>query len=144
MYLRTVSIAAGMAALVSFTALAQAQDAKTPLSPAQLAEARGKIKIASGLITLGRAEKDPMMLAVALKMLGGLEAPVDDPASGKPYDLGALAEEAKGMAGDDKMVMEKISMTPVPKLGTDRYCAWDYECMGSGTFECGWDYSCGY
>ena len=72
---RTIlSLAAGAVATVCVTGVALAQDA----SPAPLAaqQAISKVRIASGLVTLGRSNEDPVMLYVAAKLLSGLGADI--------------------------------------------------------------------
>ena len=104
------------------------------------------MKIASGVIALGRAEKDPMMLLVGARILSELGLPVADPASGdasKAYDVAAILEEAKGLAGDSQYLLDAIAAVPAPRAERgERYCGWDYDCLGSGTYECAWVYSC--
>ena len=90
-----ISLAAGALALAALTGAGAAQD----LTTAQLAEQQSKVKIASGVIALGRVEKDPMMLVVGARILSELDLPVADPASeakgaSKAYDVARiLAEE---------------------------------------------------
>lgn len=140
-----LSLAAGAITMVCVPGAALAQDA----SAAALAEQHAKVKIASGLIVLGRSNEDPVMLYVAAKLLSGLGANVIDPgATGEAaaYDVSALVEEAKAMAAGDEALMARIEKLPTERAARsgERYCAWDYQCLGSGTFECDWVYSCGY
>lgn len=142
-----LSMTAGALAAFCLSGAAMAQDA----SPAQLAEQQAKVKIANGLIALGRSNEDPDMLYVAAKLLSGLGANVIDPGAdgvgeAAAYDVSALVAEARDMAGDDAALVARIDALPAVKAmrSGERYCAWDYECLGSGTFECDWVYSCGY
>jgi hypothetical protein len=141
---KLLSLAAGAVAFLSMVGAGYAQDAK--LTSAQLAEQQSKVKIASGVIALGRAEKDPMMLLVGAKILADLGLPVADPASGdasKAYDVSAILAEAKGLAGDSQYLLDAIAAVPAVRAERgERYCGWDYDCLGSGTYECSWVYSC--
>ncbi len=116
--------------------VAGADDAKTnTLSAAEQSDMSAKATLASGLITVGRANKDPLMMAAAVKLLAELEAPVMDPAStaggGEPknYDVAALIAEAKGYAGADKTVLDALASIRMPMAGNERrYCVWAWQC----------------
>ena len=131
---KSVVAATAFAFLLSMGAgLVQAADGP---SSAQLANAREKVGIANGLVVMGRDQKDPILLAAALKILANLNQSVIDPASTKdggaptPYDLGTLAKEAKSYAGDNKALAEEIANVKLPadaaSPGVQNYCGWDY------------------
>jgi hypothetical protein len=101
MQVRLVAIAAaglmlgGTIAVQSFAA-----DEAPKMSAAQIAEGQTKAQVANTLVILGRAAKDPDMLIVAAKLLGGIGANVSDPKASSAgarafYDVNALVEEAK-------------------------------------------------
>ena len=105
------------------------------LSAADQSDMSAKATLASGLISVGRAEKDPLMLAAAAKLLSQINAPVMDPAStangGDPknYDMAALITEAKGFAGTDKTILQELSSIRTPMAGNERrYCVWAWQC----------------
>ena len=151
-----ISLAAGALALAALTGAGAAQD----LTTAQLAEQQSKVKIASGVIALGRVEKDPMMLVVGARILSELDLPVADPASeakgaSKAYDVARILAEAKALAGDQQYLLDAIAAVSAERAERaeraeaaegdergERYCGWDYDCLGSGTYECSWVYSC--
>lgn len=143
---KLIHLAAGAVAFAALTGPSLAQDAT--LTTTQLAEQQSKVKIASGVIALGRAEKDPMMLVVGAKILSELDIPVADPASeskgaSKAYDVATILAEAKKLADDQQYLLDAIAAVPTERAERgERYCGWDYDCLGSGTYECSWVYSC--
>lgn len=141
---RVLSLIAGAVALLATGGVGYAQDQTYP-SVAEMADMQGKVKIASGLVALGRAEQDPMMLFVAAKILSGIDAQVSDPGpdASAVLDVPTILGEAKSLAGDNQYLLDQIAAVPVERAerGRQRYCGWDYEC---GTFECGWVYSCSW
>ena len=58
-------------ALVSLTGAGLAQDG-SGLTARQAAETRSRLMLATGVISLGRADKDPIMLVVGAKILAKL------------------------------------------------------------------------
>ena len=144
---RVISLAAGAAMVLSAAGAAVAQDVPVkPLTSAELSEQQGQVTLASGLIALGRAEKDPMMLIVGAKVLAESGLIVVDPVSDDEetvfYDIAGILDEARKLAGDNQELLDAIARVPAdpPERG-QRYCAWDYEC---NSIDCGWIYSCGY
>lgn len=130
MAIRSVSLAAGAAMVLSMSAAALAQD----MTPAQLAETQAKVKVASGVIGLGRADKDPMMLVVGAKILSGLSAGAEsggqDAGDASPaFDVSQILEEAKGLSGDNKYLLDEIAaLSGRAERRSERYCNWYQNC----------------
>jgi hypothetical protein len=61
---RNVLLAVGAAMMLSTSSAALAQDP----TPAEIAETQAKVKVATGVVALGRAEQDPMMLVVGARI----------------------------------------------------------------------------
>ena len=80
---------------VSFSNALHAQDAPTP---AELAKTQAMMKIATGVITLGRADKDPLMLVVGARILRSMGAGL---AGRPPPRRSAAAELVEGGDGRD-------------------------------------------
>ena len=121
-----LSMVAGAVALVSLTGTGMAQDATAPTASEQ-----AKMKVAIGLVALGRMEQDPMMLIVGAKLLSGLEASGEgkepDNAS-KAFDVSQILDEAKALSADDSYLLEQISdLAGRPERG-NRYCNWYENC----------------
>ena len=144
MTIRVVSLIAGAFALLATAGAGYSQDQTYP-SGAEMADMQGKVRVASGLIALGRSEQDPMMLLVAARILSGVDAQVRDPGpnASAALDVPAILGEARSLAGDNQYLLDQIAAVPVERAerGRHRYCGWDYAC---GTFECGWIYSCAW
>ena len=115
------------------------------LSAAEIADIKGRIVIATGLIALGRKDKDAQLLATGAKLLAGINASVIDPAStaaggeAKAFDAAAILAEAKALSGGAeaaRSVMAKIDLSqPKPQ----NYCSWVWEC---NSVECDRYYIC--
>lgn len=123
------------AGAVATTALAQA------LSPAEQLDARKKIETAVALAEIAEAEGDGEGLLVAAKLLASIgKVERRDSKGAEPtfYSVGDLTAAAKSL-GVDGARADAISS---PEAMEPNYCYWDYECLGSGTFECGWIYAC--
>jgi len=140
------ALTAGAFALLSLTAV-QAQDQKKPTG-AQLADAHAKVEIAAGLVALGRANEDPMMLLVAARLLADLDAGVVDPASAAgdrtTYDVADILDEARSFATGDQALLDRIAAVPDmrgERRGERAYCLWEYECAATG---CDYYYNCHY
>jgi hypothetical protein len=144
MTIQAPPLVAGAVAFLSMAGAGYTQDQTYP-SVTELADMQAKVKVASGLIALGRTEQDPMMLLVAAKILSDVDAQVRDPgpdASGA-LDVATILGEAKSLAGGNQYLLDQIAAMPMERAerGRHRYCGWDYEC---GTFDCGWVYSCAW
>ncbi len=140
-----LSLTTGAVALLCLAGAGFAQDAKQP-SGAELAQQQAKVKAATSVIAIGRAEKDPMMLLVGARLLAGLGSAVADPAAqdaSKVFDVSVILDEAKALAGDDQYLLDKIAAVTVPRpvRSGERYCGWDYDCP-YGEQGCNWIYSC--
>ncbi len=142
----TAALTAVAFAFLSLTVV-QAEDQKKPTG-AQLADAHAKVEIANGLITLGRANKDPMMLLVAARLLTDLDASVVDPASAAgdrtTYDVAEILDEARSFATGDQALLDRIAGVPDvrgERKGERAYCLWEYECAATG---CDYYYNCHY
>lgn len=128
-------LAAAISGLFSTAVLAQA------LSPAEQLDARKKVETAVALAELAEAEGDGEGLLVAARLLasvGNVER--RDSRGEKPtfYSVGDLAAAAKALGVDASRADAVVSHDSA----APNYCYWDYECLGSGTFECGWIYVC--
>ncbi|MCB1497151.1 MAG: hypothetical protein KDJ86_15285 [Bauldia sp.] len=124
---RVLSLAVGAIALAALTGAGHAQDAK-PMT-AQQAE---KAKIASGVIAVGRADQDPMMLIVGAKLLADVGAGGEKPASAgssKAFDVSQILDEAKALAGDNQYLLDEIAtLSSRPERSGERYCNWYTNC----------------
>ena len=143
--LRAISTAGLCALTIATTSPVVAQD----FSSSELAEMQAKVKIASGLVSLGRAEQDPMMLLVGARILADLRMPVAQPGTDNAstvFDVSAILDEAKGLAADDQYILDAIAAVPTEgyERSGERYCGWDYDCPYGGDQECGWIYSCNW
>ena len=84
------------------------------MTAAEIAAGQSKAQVANALVILGRAAKDPLI--VAAKLLSSVGANVADPKAaatdGKPtfYDVGKLVEEAKSYSAN----RSSEAITPVP------------------------------
>lgn len=119
-----ISIAAAAVAMVALTIPGQAQDAAS-------ASEQAKMKLAAGLIAVGRVEQDPMMLLVGAKLLAGLEGGTegDAPANAsKAFDVSQVLEEAKALAGDSELLMAEIAAVSGRAERGQRYCNWYTNC----------------
>ncbi|MEQ9691910.1 MAG: hypothetical protein RLO48_19515, partial [Bauldia litoralis] len=67
-----ISLAAGAVAFVALAGTSYAEDAKQ-LTAQQAAEIQTKVRVGIGVVALGRADKDPMMLVVGAKILSGVD-----------------------------------------------------------------------
>jgi hypothetical protein len=141
---RILSLIAGAVAFLAMAGTGYTQDQSYP-NVAELADMQAKVKVASGLVALGRAEQDPMMLLVAARILSDVDAQVRDPGAdaSAALDVATILGEAKGLAGGNQYLLDQIAAMPMERAerGRHRYCGWDYTC---GTFECGWVYSCSW
>lgn len=126
---RVLSLVAGAFALVSLGGAGLAQDG-SQLTAADAAKTRAMLQVATGVITLGRTDKDPMMLIVGARILSGLGAVSGEGEASSAYDIAAVLDEAKGLAGDDQYLLDAIAA--VPADGTERavarYCNWYQDC----------------
>ena len=87
------------------------------------------MEIASALVALGEAKKDPLLLGAAAKILSGINGKVADPkasqAAGKIifYDVGKIVEQAKSFAGDKDLLDEIPSdQAAGMRLGSRHLC----------------------
>lgn len=120
------SLVAGAFALVSLTGLGFAQDG-SGLTAQKAAETRSRLQLATGVIALGRADKDPMMLVVGAKILSGLGTIDGEGEASSAYDASAVLAEAKELAGDNQYLLEEISAVPTDRA-VARYCNWYQNC----------------
>ena len=137
--------AVGAFAVVAISVSGFAQD----FSSSELAEMQAKVKIASGLVSLGRAEQDPMMLLVGARILADLNMPVAQPRpdnASTVYDVSTILDEARSLAADAQYILDAIGAVPTESYerSGERYCGWDYDCPYGGDQECGWIYSCNW
>ncbi|MBO6717980.1 MAG: hypothetical protein JJ913_08495 [Rhizobiaceae bacterium] len=111
---RMLPLFAGAFALVSLAGAGHAQDGSN-LTAAQAAETRAKLEIATGVITLGRSNKDPMMLVVGAKILSEIGTVSGEGEASSAYDIAAVLDEAKGMAGDNQYLLDAIAAVPADR-----------------------------
>ena len=148
---QVLSFVVGAAALLALGATGYAQDARQPTG-SELAATLAKVRIASGVIAVGRADKDPMMLVVGAKLLSGLGPGAD--AEGKEegdasqaFHVSQILDEAKALAGDNTYLLDEIAALasgPERNARGDRYCNWHEVCGYSITdpFACDEVYVC--
>jgi hypothetical protein len=122
-----VSLVAGAMALVSLTGAGLAQDG-SGLTARQAAETRSRLMLATGVISLGRADKDPMMLVVGAKILAKLGSVGGEGSTSSAYDVSAVLDEARGLAGDNQYLLGEIAAVPTDRAGIARYCNWYQNC----------------
>jgi hypothetical protein len=131
-----------LAALIGFGVLGTAQAEDAAEWAQKLANDRARVETAMSLVTLGEAENDGQMLAVAAKLLadvGPVALPGKTGADGTPefIDLEALIGTAGRNGGDVGRARTAMSVAkPAPRcLGYWRevcdynnYCRWEYVC----------------
>lgn len=114
------------------------------LSPKEQIDARAKIETAVKLWEIAEAEGDGEAMLVAGRLLAGV-GPVErrDSTGEEPkfYSVGDIAGAAKAL-GVDASKADALASSETAGTTERGYCYWDYECLGSGTFECGWIYVC--
>lgn len=147
MSIRTILLsAAGAVMAFSMSGAALAQDP----TPAELAQAQAKVRTATGVIAIGRADKDPMMLVVGAKLLSDLGpgAGADGKQAGdasQTFDVSQILDEAKALAGDNTYLLDEISaLSSRPERASGKRCGW-YEQCGlniSDPFQCEWVMVC--
>ena len=136
-------MATGAVALLCLTGAGFAQDAKQ-LTAQQAAEIQTKVRVGVGVVALGRADKDPMMLVVGAKILSGVDLGGSENAS-KAYDVSAILDEAKALAGDNKMLLDAIAAVPAERANRsgERDCDWvQVQGYGDDPFAWEWVMSC--
>ena len=126
---RVLSLVAGAFALVSLAGAGLAQDG-SKLTAAQAAETQARLKLATGVIALARADKDPMMLVVGAKILSGLGTISGEGNITTAYDVTAILDEAKEIAGDNRYLLDEIAAIPTDSAerSVARYCNWYQNC----------------
>ncbi|MCB1494508.1 MAG: hypothetical protein KDK07_24020 [Bauldia sp.] len=139
------SLAAGAVALACLTGAGYAQDAMQPTAQ-QAAELQTKVKVGTGIVALGRAEKNPMMMLVGAEILASLGAVSGPDNASKAYDVSTILGEAKALAGDDQYLLDKIAAvkTGGSMRSGERNCDWVQTCGYdiSDPFACDWVLSC--
>ncbi len=125
---RVLSFAAGAFALISLTGAGVAQDG-SQLSAADAAKTRAMLEVATGVITLGRSNDDPMMLVVGAKILSEVGDITTEGDSSSAFDIKTILDEAKELAGDNQYLLDEISAVPMEaERGVARYCNWYQNC----------------
>jgi hypothetical protein len=143
MTFRTVLLAAGAAMMLSMSSAAFAQEP----APARLAETQAKLRVATGVIALGRADEDPMMLVVGARILSGIGSgigAVEGEESANPaYDVAAILDEARQLAGDDQYLLDAIAAASAGpaerRAGGERNCEW-HQVQGAGSDPFAWEW----
>ncbi|MGH6821570.1 MAG: hypothetical protein ACREDU_12015 [Methylocella sp.] len=126
-----VTVATHLPAAADDTLQGVAQIPKS-MSVADLSALKGNMALASGLVAMGKAQKDPHALLVAAKLLAsvgaGVEIPRSSQASGKPqfYDVGEIVAEAKTYAAGNEALIAELSAIDLTK--PQNYCNWIWEC----------------
>ena len=141
-----VALIALVAAFVPST-VANAEDKTdlSKLSATEIAEMGARVKIANGLIALGRKDGDALYVMVGAKMLSDMKADVVDPettkAGGKPapYDIRALISGAASMKGAKEASMS-VPMSATNATSERTICYWNYKC---DLYYCGEFWDCG-
>lgn len=128
MAFRTVLLAVAAALTLSMSGAALAQDP----TPAEIAASQARVKVATGLVALGRAEQDAMMLVVGARLLSGVGSVEGSNDASPAYDVAAILEEATGFAGDDQYLLDAIAAVSTARAdrraGAERYCNWYQDC----------------
>lgn len=126
---RVLSLVAGAFALVSLSGAGIAQDG-SQLSAADAAKTRAMLQVATGVITLGRTNKDPMMMVVGAKILSELGSVTTEGDASSAYDISAVLGEAKEFAGDNAYLLGEIAAVPTDRSArvNARYCNWYQNC----------------
>ena len=125
---RVLPLLAGAFALVSLTGAGRAQDG-SELTAARAAETQAKLKVATGVVSLGRADKDPMMLLVGARILSKLGTFGGEGDASTAYDVAAILDEAKMLAGDNQSLLDAIAAVPTERQRANaRYCNWYENC----------------
>ena len=122
-----VTLFAGALALVSLAGTGLAQDG-SGLTARQAAETRSRLQLATGVISLGRADKDPMMLMVGARILSKLGTVGGEGEASSAYDVQAVLAEARELAGDNEYLLGEIAAVPADRAGIARYCNWYQNC----------------
>lgn len=144
MAFRTVLLAVGAAMMLSMSGAALAQDPTL----AEIAETQARVKVATGVVALGRAEQDAMMLVVAARILSGVGSVEGADEASPAYDVTTILEEATGLAGDDQYLLDAIAAVSTARAdrraGGERYCNWQQVCGYniSDPFACEWTNTC--
>lgn len=103
-----------------------------------------KVQTAVALWEIAEAEGDGEAMLVAGRLLSAV-GPVErrDSTGDKPqfYSVGDIAAAAKAL-GVEAGKADALASSANAETSERGYCYWDYECLGSGTFECGWIYVC--
>lgn len=126
---RVLSLVAGAFALVSLTGAGLAQDG-SKLTAERAAETQAKLKLGTGVIALGRTGKDPMMLVVGARILSEIGTISGEGNVRTAYDVSAVLDEAKGLAGDNQYLLDEIAAIPTKRTERSgaRYCNWYENC----------------
>lgn len=124
-----LSLVAGAFALVSLSGAGNAQDG-SQLSAADAAKTRIMLQVATGVISLGRSNKDPMMMLVGAKILSELGSVTAEGDASSAYDISAVLGEAKEFAGGNEYLLGEIAAVPTDRSArvSARYCNWYQNC----------------
>jgi hypothetical protein len=128
------------ALVVSFSGVLHADEPTAP-KPADLAKTQAKMKLATGIITLGRADKDPLMLVVGARILRSMGTVGYGKRASDAYDVSAILKEAKALAGDKQYLLDEISAVPMERAAhKPLYCNWYENCNFDVTdpYKCEW------
>jgi len=126
-----LTLAAGLPAAADDALQGVAQIPKA-MSAADLSALKGNMALASGLVAMGKAQKDPHALLVAAKLLAsvgaGVEVPRSARANGKPevYSVADIVTEAKTYAAGNDSLIAELSAIDLTK--PQNYCNWLWEC----------------
>ena len=125
---RALSLVVGAFALVSISGAGLAQDG-SQLSAADAAKTRTMLQVASGVISLGRSNKDAMMLLVGAKILSELGTVSGEGDASSALDMAVVLDEARELAGDDQYLLDAIAAVPAETdREVSRYCNWYQDC----------------
>lgn len=134
-------------AAIGSSAVAADSIAQKPkvLGAAEMADIKARITVATGLIALGRKDKDAQLLATGAKLLSAIDANVIDPASmaaggeAKAFDVDAILAEAKALSGGEAAAMSVMAKIDLTKPKPQSMCNWVWEC---NSVECDRYYIC--
>lgn len=115
------------------------------MKAAEIAEMSGRVKIANGLIAMGRKDGDAQFIALGARILSELKVDVVDPATvkegSKPelYNARALLDSIVGLEGGKEAAMI-FKLSPIETKQGRTICYWNSQCTSS---YCGEFWDCG-
>ncbi|MCL4187497.1 MAG: hypothetical protein KJZ85_07800 [Rhodobacteraceae bacterium] len=133
--LLAVALAVGSMALAP---LASAQQPQAAALSIEQTEQRITLETATDLLAYGRAKGDALAILAAVRMMTTVQTQILG-ADGQPIDLGAVLDEAAGLAGDDANLLAMIDeLRPAAEAQYRGGCIWAWQCYWNGWCEYAW------